>query len=109
MQRQSLAAHLIPGNTVAKGDPSMLLATNYLDRMLDPLSRCFNGESAQRVAEYQIDPTGQATVDVLAEKGNEGLITPEEQAEYEAYINADDFIAILKLKARRYRDTNGTS
>jgi hypothetical protein len=82
--------------------------TSVLDRMLDPLSRCFDGESARRVTEYRIDPTVQARVDILAERANEGLLTPEERAEYEAYINADDFIAILKLKARRYLDTNGS-
>lgn len=82
--------------------------TSVLDRMLDPFSRCFDGESARRVTEYQIDPAVQARVDVLAEKANEGLLTPEERAEYEAYINADDFIAILKLKARRHLDANGS-
>ena len=48
----------------------------------------------------------QARVDVLAERANEGLLTPEERAEYEAYINADDFIAILKMKARRQLGLN---
>ena len=76
--------------------------------MLDPLSRCFDGESAKRVTEYRIDPMVQSRVDVLAEKANEGLLTSEERSEYEAYINADDFIAILKLKARRYLDSNGS-
>jgi hypothetical protein len=40
--------------------------------------------------------------DYLAERANEGLLTPDERAEYEAYINTADIIAILKLKARRY-------
>jgi hypothetical protein len=83
--------------------------TSVLDRMLDPLSRCLDAESARRVVEFRIDPTVQARVDVLAERANEGLLTPEERAEYEAYINADDFIAILKLKARRYLGENGSS
>jgi hypothetical protein len=83
--------------------------TSLLDRILDPLSRCLDAESARRVVEFRIDPTVQARVDVLAERANEGLLTPEERAEYEAYINADDFIAILKLKARRYLGENGSS
>ena len=82
--------------------------TSVLDRMLDPLSRCLDTESARRVAELRMDPSVQARVDVLAERANEGLLTPEERAEYEAYINADDFIAILKLKAQRYLDANGS-
>jgi hypothetical protein len=31
---------------------------------------------------------------------NEGLLSDDERAEYEALINAEDFVAILKLKAR---------
>ncbi len=69
--------------------------------MLDPLSRCLDAESTKRVLELSVDPVVQARVDVLAERANEGLLTPEERAEYEAYINADDFIAILKMKAKR--------
>jgi hypothetical protein len=37
---------------------------------------------------------------------NEGALTPDERAEYEALVNAADFIAILKLKARRQLDQN---
>lgn len=82
---------------------------SILDRMLDPLSRCLDSESAKRVVEYQVDPIVQARIEVLAERANEGLLTEAERSEYEAYINADDFIAILKLKARRYLAANGLS
>ncbi len=82
-------------------------ATSVLDRMLDPLSRCLDAESAKRVSELNIDPVVQARVDVLAERANEGLLTSEERAEYEAYINADDFISILGMKAKRYFGLNG--
>ena len=50
-----------------------------------------------------MDPAVQEWVDVLAEKANEGLLSEPERAEYEAYINTDDFISILKLKAKRSR------
>jgi len=56
-----------------------------------------------------MDPAVQERVDVLAEKANEGLLSESERAEYEAYINTDDFISILKLKARRYLATSGVS
>jgi hypothetical protein len=80
-----------------------------LDRMLDPLSRCLDAESAKRVLALGIDPVVQARVDVLAERANEGVLTPEERAEYEAYINADDFISILKMKAERHLRSNGSA
>lgn len=56
-----------------------------------------------------MDPAVQERVDVLAEKANEGLLTEPERAEYEAYINTDDFISILKLKARRYLASSGVA
>jgi hypothetical protein len=72
-----------------------------LDAIFEPLSRCLDAESARRVAEFRVDPGVQARVDVLAEKANQGDLTGDERAEYEAFINAADFISILKLKARR--------
>ncbi len=81
--------------------------TNALDGFLDPLSRCLDTESARRVVELRTDPAVQARVEVLAERANEGVLTDDEQAEYEAFINAADFISILKLKARRHLSSNG--
>jgi hypothetical protein len=82
---------------------------SVLDRMLDPLSRCLDAESAKRVLELSVDPEVQARVDALAERANEGLLTPEERRQYDSYINADDFIAVLKMKLRRDLASNGTA
>ena len=71
-----------------------------LDDMLEPLSRCLDDESARRVLDFQVSPSVQDRVDMLAERANEGQLTDDERAEYEALINAADFISILKLKAR---------
>lgn len=84
-------------------------SASILDRMLDPVSRCLDAESAQRLLDLRLDPEVQARVDALAALANEGRLTEAEQAEYEAYINADDFIAILKLKARRQLATINAS
>ncbi len=77
-----------------------------LDGLLDPLTRCLDAESARRISELQIDPAVQSRIDALAERANDGLLTDEERAEYEAFINAGDLIAILKLKARRQLHLN---
>ena len=55
---------------------------------------------AKRVAELRADPAVQARIEELAEKCNEGTITPEEIAEYDAYIQAMDVVAVLQKKAR---------
>jgi hypothetical protein len=38
-------------------------------------------------------------VSELAEKGNEGELAPVERAEYEAYIEADNLLAIMRAEA----------
>jgi uncharacterized protein YnzC (UPF0291/DUF896 family) len=75
--------------------------TAILDGLLEPLSRCLDAESARRIAEFHIAPEVQARVNVLAEQANDGVLTDEEKTEYEAFINAADFISVLKLKAQR--------
>jgi hypothetical protein len=80
--------------------------TALLDDLLDPFTHCLDTESAQRVAEFRISPSVQERVAALAERANEGVLTEGERAEYEALINATDFIAILKLKARRRLPSN---
>ena len=76
-------------------------AATLLDEFLDPLSRCLDAESARRVLTLGVSASVQERADRLAERANEGLLTADELAEYEALINAEDFVAILKLKARK--------
>lgn len=76
-------------------------ASTVLDEFLDPLSRCLDSESARRILALGVSPSVQERVDTLAERANEGLLSDDERAEYEALINAEDFVAILKLKASR--------
>ena len=75
-------------------------ATAGLAKILDPVAQCFTPEVAKRVAELRADPAVQARIEELAEKCNEGTITTEEMAEYDAYIQAMDVVAVLQKKAR---------
>jgi hypothetical protein len=79
----------------------MMSAPTVLDEFLDPLSRCLDAESARRVVALRVQPRIQARMDDLAERANEGLLADEDRSEYEALINAADFVSILKLKARQ--------
>jgi hypothetical protein len=76
-------------------------STTVLDGLLDPLGRCLDAESARRVVELRVSAAVQERIDTLAERANEGVLTTDEAVEYEASINAADFISILKLKARQ--------
>jgi hypothetical protein len=76
-----------------------------LDGLLEPLSRCLDTESARRVVDLRVASPVQERIDALAERANEGTLSDGERSEYEALINAADFISILKLKAQRYLDS----
>jgi len=67
---------------------------------MDPLSQCLDDESARRVSAFSVAAEVQDRIDILAAKANEGMLEPQEAAEYEAIVNAADFIAILKAKAQ---------
>jgi hypothetical protein len=71
-----------------------------LDRFLDPLADILTPEVASKLVSYRLDRKAQARIDKLARKCNEGQLSEEERREYETYVNAIDFIAILQAKAR---------
>ena len=72
-----------------------------LDRLVGPLSECLTTESARRVLALKADPELQTRVDYLADRCSQGLLTPDERAEYGDYVTFGTFVAILKSKARR--------
>lgn len=90
------------GKLSGMGNPAI---DTVMDSLLDPLARCFDADSARRVSELRIDPALQSRIDLLAERANEGVLSEEERAEYEASVNVSDLIAILRLKARRQLDS----
>jgi hypothetical protein len=74
----------------------------YVDRFLDPLGEVFTPEVAQKLIDLRAAPELQARIDELAEKANEGLLTPAEDDEYKNLIDAGDIVAILQAKARQF-------
>jgi hypothetical protein len=88
-------------------EQQMSAATAALDRMLEPFGHCLNVEAARRIVEMQTDPLVKERVEVLAERANEGLLTEEERAEYKTYVDVDDVLTIIKLKAQRFLTEHG--
>jgi hypothetical protein len=72
-----------------------------LDEVLEPLSRCFDLETARALVNFRIDERAQTRVERLAQKSEDGKLTPRERTEYEAYVQASTLIGILQAKARR--------
>jgi hypothetical protein len=50
---------------------------------------------------YRPDPELQDRIEELAAKSTEGDLPAEERAEYEGYVRANKFIAILRRQALR--------
>lgn len=76
------------------------LPLGILDRLLDPVSRCLSDESARALISLRADEETQTHIRDLAEKCNEGNLSTEERAEYEAYVMTANIVAILQAKAR---------
>ena len=72
-----------------------------LEQMLEPVSRSFEPETARALTALRIGKRTQARVEKLAEKCDEGKLTPAERSEYEAYVQASTLIGILQAKARK--------
>jgi len=78
-----------------------------LDRILDPVSSSLNEDAARKLLNLKADRKAQARVSKLAEKCNEGELTADERREYEMYVLANHFVAVLQAKARILLDQKG--
>jgi hypothetical protein len=80
---------------------STSIDTDAFDRGTDPILQFFTVDQARGIVQYRGDAALQTRIEELAAKANEGELTPEEQAEYEGYVRANKFMAILQAKARK--------
>ncbi len=64
----------------------------------------FTPEVARRIVDLRADAQTQARLDELADKANEGKLSPEEESEYDNYLEAFHLVTILQAKARRVLD-----
>lgn len=71
-----------------------------LDQLLEPLGEILTPEVARKLVRFRFDSKAQARIDKLARRCNEGELSDSERREYEAYVNAIEFISILQAKAR---------
>jgi hypothetical protein len=72
-----------------------------LDDLLEPVGRSLGLRAARALAALRVGARTRARVEKLAGKCNEGKLTQNERAEYEAYVQASTLIGILQAKARR--------
>jgi len=75
--------------------------TSILHRVLEPVLRSLPPEAARQIVRAEADEELQQRVQELAGRANEGILTPDEQREYEAYVDAGDIVATLQAVARK--------
>ena len=57
-------------------------------------------DHTKRLAELEGDPDLAERIEALARMANEGELSPLDRDEYEAYIEANNLLAILQAEAR---------
>ena len=83
--------------------------TAVLDELLEPVTRAFSREVASALVNLRASNAVQARIAELAEKCNEGSLTPTERSEYESYVQASDLIALLQAKAKVWLVSHGAA
>jgi hypothetical protein len=75
--------------------------TAAFDRGTTPVLRLFSPEQAKQIVQFQGDEQLRLRIDELAAKSSAGTLTAAERAEYEGYVRANKFVAILQAQARK--------
>ena len=71
------------------------------DRATQPILGILSSEQVHKIVDYHADQSLQDRIEELADKANEGELTGDERAEYEGYVQANRFVAVLQAQARR--------
>jgi hypothetical protein len=72
------------------------------DRALRPALKIIFPEKAEALLKFRPTARLRTRIEQLAEKSTEGELTEEERAEYEGYVRANKFLAILRRQAREF-------
>jgi hypothetical protein len=78
--------------------------TTAFERGTDPILQFFTVEQVREIVNYKGDANLRRRIEELARKSNEGELADAERAEYEGYVRANKFIALLQAKARKLLD-----
>ncbi len=75
--------------------------TAAFERGRDPILQFFTVKQAREIVNYKGDAKLRRRIEELAAKSNEGQLTDAQRAEYEGYLRANKFVALLQAKARK--------
>ncbi|OYW19386.1 MAG: hypothetical protein B7Z55_08935 [Planctomycetales bacterium 12-60-4] len=80
---------------------SSTAATDAFERGTDQILPLMTEDQARALLSFQGDARLQARIEELAALSTEGELSDADRAEYEGYVRAIKFIAILQAKARK--------
>ncbi len=75
--------------------------TDAFDRGTAPVLRLISPDQTRQLVKFQADDSLRKRIDELAAKSTDGALSPDERAEYEGYVRANKFVAILQAQARK--------
>ena len=78
-------------------------AFSVFDSLFDPAHPSFTEEGILTMLALKSSDVEKARMEVLAERGNQGMLNPDEHREYEAWVRAGALISLLQAKARLYQ------
>lgn len=72
------------------------------DSLLESAARCLDLHTVRALASLELQEKAKARLEQLAEKANEGQLSDKESREYQRFIEVDDMLATLRMKADRH-------
>jgi len=75
-------------------------ASSLFHELVDAFIRCLPRQSAQALANFQVSDAILDRVDTLASKADEGRLSAEEDADYRAFIELAELLAVIRHRAR---------
>ena len=78
----------------------MASRTSILEHVIEPERPGLAQDLARYVLSLGFPPSDQARYGELAERAQEGALTPDEKAELDDFLSVNDFLTIVQAKAR---------
>jgi len=78
----------------------MITRSTILEHVIDPRRGDLPTELAQYILSLDFPPTDHARYAELAARAQEGRLSPEQQADLDDFLNVNDFLTIVRAKAR---------
>jgi hypothetical protein len=78
----------------------MATLNGIFEGLIEPERGGFSAELAQYVLGLKFSEAQVARYESLADRNQEGTLSPEERSELEGFVTVNNFLMIMKLKAR---------